>query len=135
MVKLIESERKRSQGAVMIHYYGRWYPASVHAIVGKGAWVWFRTTSPHTGSWRKRWVSPARHCVWLKHEWAERALRARGIDFITLGALGQDLYTGTRTVRLADPDFETQALANALDRLAGSFKVDRGTLPTPHTVW
>lgn len=121
--------------SVRIYYYGRWYTARIERVVGKGAWVVWRLF----GRWaaenndvrRRRWVSPKRHGAHYRPDGVRRYLEKRGIEYDTVGNLAEDLRDGRRVLKLDDPDFETQALANALDRLAGSWVIDRGSTGPP----
>lgn len=98
-----------------------------------GAWA----AVNHDGNvWRRRRVKPERHGAHWRSSEIRRQLEGRGVEFETVGTFVTELRNGERTITLASDDFETQALANALDRLAGRWVVDRGACDLPRvSLW
>lgn len=121
---------------VRLYYYGRWYSGHIDRVVGKGAWIVWRLHGRwaevnHDGKvWRRRWISPERHGAHWRPTEAGKVLDSMGVEYKTIGTLVDELRDG-RVLALTDPGFEVQATANALDRLAGRYVVDRGTCDIP----
>lgn len=107
-----------------LRHLGRLYKGTVYRIGGRGGHVRFTLRS---GDPRTTYARPTQRPVYLGNTWAEAECRKR--DLGTLKEAVEAARAGN--VVLDDERFETQALANTIDRLAMGHVVNRGAFSAP----
>lgn len=116
---------------VWVRHACRDYPARVVRVTRKGrgkrAEVEFSTRG---GREIRRIEDPTDKVIRLGPEWAAAALARRGLPWSSANEAARAAVGGDE-VRIRRGDFESVALANTIDAIAGRFVVDRGDNPVP----
>lgn len=123
--RVLYGQTQAHDSLVWLRHSGNKVKGRVETVTGRGADIVFHDRK---GREIVKNRIPYKDFVLLGTTWADHAVRSRGLGerLADAAVLARDGH-----VTLDTPDFETQALANTVDRFLGELAVDRGGWSAP----